>query len=87
MAEFRKSGAKEPFLWNCAAAARRNRKAVSSADIMIVFPEKPVKAPLVTIFPCISGGGEVFLPLPSANSQRAPRMAGLFVFSFDTDLK
>ena len=35
MAEFHKSGAKEPFLWNCAAAARRNRKAVSSAGIII----------------------------------------------------
>ena len=32
MAEFHKSGSKEPFLWNCAAtAARRNRKAVTSA--------------------------------------------------------
>ena len=37
MAEFHKSGAKEPFLWNCAAAAARiNRKAVYSADINII---------------------------------------------------
>ena len=35
MAEFRKSGAKEPFLWNCAAAARRNRKAGYSYSFLI----------------------------------------------------
>ena len=36
MAELHKSGAKEPVSWSCAAAAaRRNRKAVSSADSMI----------------------------------------------------
>ena len=36
MAAFHKSGSKEPFLWNCAAtAAQRNRKAVSSADIIL----------------------------------------------------
>ena len=37
MAEFHKSGSKEPFLWNCAAtAARINRKAVYSADIILM---------------------------------------------------
>ena len=36
MAEFRKSGAKEPFLWNCAAAARRNRKAGYSVIMVIL---------------------------------------------------
>ena len=36
MAEFHKSGSVEPFLWNCAAtAARINRFAVYSADIII----------------------------------------------------
>ena len=36
MAGFHKSGFFEPFLWNCAAAAARiNRFAVYSADIMI----------------------------------------------------
>ena len=36
MAKFHKSGSKEPFLWNCAAtAARINRKAVYSVDIII----------------------------------------------------
>ena len=39
MAEFHKSGSKEPFLWNCAAAAARiNRKAVYSVDIIIMYP-------------------------------------------------
>ena len=37
MAKFHKSGSKEPFLWNCAAtAARRNRKAVYSVDIILM---------------------------------------------------
>ncbi|MGM9577918.1 MAG: hypothetical protein ACI3VS_00910, partial [Evtepia sp.] len=36
MAEFHKNGSKEPFLWNCAAvAARINRKAVYSVDIIV----------------------------------------------------
>ena len=36
MAKFHKSGSKEPFLWNCAAtAARINRKAVYSVDIIV----------------------------------------------------
>ena len=36
MAEFHKNGSKEPFLWNCAAAAARiNRKAVYSVDIIL----------------------------------------------------
>ena len=36
MAEFHKSGPFEPFLWNCAAtAARINRKAVYSVDIIV----------------------------------------------------
>ena len=35
MAEFHKSGLFKPLLWNCAAtAARINRKAVYSVDIM-----------------------------------------------------
>ena len=35
LAEFHKSGAKEPFLWNrAAAAAGRNRKAVDLSDII-----------------------------------------------------
>ncbi|MDY3985805.1 hypothetical protein [Dysosmobacter sp.] len=38
MAEFHKTGFFEPFLWNCAAAAARiNRKAVYSVDIIIAY--------------------------------------------------
>ena len=41
MAEFHKSGPFEPFLWNCAAtAARINRKAVYSVDIIIKAAEE-----------------------------------------------
>ena len=37
MAKFHKSGSKELFLWNCAAtAARINRKAVYSVDIILM---------------------------------------------------
>ena len=43
MAEFHKNGSKEPFLWNCAAAAARiNRKEVYSVDIIIVFLRETV---------------------------------------------
>ena len=36
MAEFHKNGSFEPLLWNCAAtAARINRKAVYSVDIIL----------------------------------------------------
>ena len=54
MAKFHKSGSKEPFLWNCAAtAARINRKAVYSVDIIIkkaapwaaFFDEESLPAP------------------------------------------
>ncbi|MDD6605549.1 MAG: hypothetical protein PUE96_06490, partial [Oscillospiraceae bacterium] len=45
MAEFHKSGLFEPFLWNCAAtAARINRKAVYSVDIIIGVFESKSKA-------------------------------------------
>ena len=41
MAKFHKSGSKEPFLWNCAAtAARINRKAVYSVDIILMGEEE-----------------------------------------------
>ena len=43
MAEFRKSGSFEPFLWNCAAtAARINRFPVYSAAIIIGHPARSV---------------------------------------------
>ena len=46
MAEFHKNGLFEPLLWNCAAtAARINRKAVYSVDIIIIKKrefEKPL---------------------------------------------
>ena len=47
MAEFHRSGIKEPLLWNCAAAAAGiNRFAVYSADIIIpAFPEKSNEKP------------------------------------------
>ena len=44
MAEFHKNGSFEPLLWNCAAtAARINRKAVSSADIILMGEEYQIK--------------------------------------------
>ena len=57
MAEFHKNGSKEPFLWNCAAAAARiNRKAVYSVDIII-----PQSTRQVQFFPPCQPPGKLSL--------------------------
>ena len=43
MAKFHKSGLFKPLLWNCAAtAARINRKAVYSVDIILAYARRVV---------------------------------------------
>ena len=49
MADFHKSGSREPFLWNRAAAAGRNRKALSSADSILAKSAGIVNAPRAPI--------------------------------------
>ena len=54
MAKFHKSGSKEPFLWNCAAtAARRNRKAVYSVDIILMGEQYQYLRTTAATFPRI----------------------------------